>query len=138
MIISIILNIGDWIGSLASHNPHGYIFTLAGYVIIFSVITYIIYRITYTPPEYENLVKNAQKKQDKLLDGLKTKINTIDTKQAKKKEKQAKKKKEVESKPANELGSKTNKRSVSKSSNFSTSSSLSSSKAKTKPVHRRR
>lgn len=138
MIGAVILNVWKSIATMATKNPHGYIFTLFGYLIIFSIIGYIIYRISYNPPEFENLVDRAQKRQDKLLDGLKTKIDTIDDKQAKKKKEKAKKKEELKAKILAGMDSTSNKSKVQKSqAKSSSTSNTSSNKSKSKAVRRR-
>ena len=51
------------------------------YVVVVGAIIFLIYKATYKPPKYEKIVNRAEQKQITLLDGLKTKIDNIDTKQ---------------------------------------------------------
>ena len=84
LIGAIALNIWEYVATLASNDPNGYVFTLLGYVLVIGIIGYIIYYFVHTPPKFEKIINKAEKRQTKLLDGLKNKMQTIDEKQAKK------------------------------------------------------
>lgn len=148
LIGAIALNIWEYVATLASNDPNGYVFTLFGYVIVIAIIAYIIYFFVHTPPKFEKIINKADKRQTKLLDGLKTKMQTIDEKQAKKEMKKEKKilkqqinTQEKESRTKSVSTTQTSKKTkptpVSSSKNSSSFSST-SNKASSKNVRRRK
>ncbi len=91
LVLSIAGDIIEFVRTLISNQPNSYLFTLSGYIVIVSVVLFAFYKITYKPPKYEKIVNKAQKRQNNIIDGLKSKIETIDDKQRKKQEKTEKK-----------------------------------------------
>ena len=140
LILSIFGDIQKYVASLIKHHPHDYMIYLGTYIIIISVLFFVIYKVTYKPPKYEKMVNKAQKRQEDILDGLKTKIEKIDVKQKKKEEKTKAKALKAQER-ANEKALKEHKKTTkarSHSSNAKSSHRTSSYKSPAKPKATRR
>lgn len=127
LILAFLLNVVEFVARTITDHPNDYIVIFAVYSIVLIVIVLGFYKLTYRPPKYDKMFNKARKKETSLIDGLKTKIETIDNKQAKKIEKTKKQNQKVSANISTQL---------SKKPKQSTSKQYSSSKSKN--VRRRR
>lgn len=91
LVFSILGNVQEFVATLISNHPHNYLYYLAVYIIVISVLLFAFYKITYRPPKYSKIVNKAQQRHDTLIAGLKSKIDTIDDNKRKKEENDRKK-----------------------------------------------
>ena len=90
LIGAFLLNVLEFVARLITDHPNDYLVILTIYIVVFVIVVFGFYKLTYKPPKYDKIVHEARKKENSLIDGLKTKIDTIDQKQSKKKEKSKK------------------------------------------------
>ncbi len=150
LVISVFGNVEEFVRTLISDHPNSYFIYLIGYVVIVAIVIFGFYKITYRTPRYEKLINKSQQRQTLLIDGLKSKIDTIDEKKKKQEEKkQAKLREKVENVQEKEQEKdqtrvQKTKSSIAKpASTFSTSRNLKSSTnskstSKSKTVRRRK
>ena len=87
LILSIFGDVEEFVATLISNYPNSYFGYLIAYVVVFGIIIFAFYKITYKPPKYEKIVNKAQQRHDTIIGDLKTKMEKIDDKKRKTEEK---------------------------------------------------